>query len=95
MYPKLECHLAQEQEVQHETLLLFVRNVPEPCTEYEQRFCRPSVLSLTAAHERCTKNFPLCFLPQFKDLQFSDFLSYWLDCCRFLGCTGLTTLNFM
>lgn len=24
MYPKLECHLAQEQEVQHEILWLFV-----------------------------------------------------------------------
>lgn len=25
---------------------------------------------------RDTENFPLCFLPHFKDLQFSDFLSY-------------------
>lgn len=73
MYPKLECHLAQEQEVQHEILWLFVSKCARATLlSMSKGSAKPSVLSLIAAHQRCTENFPLCFLPQFKDLQFSD-----------------------
>lgn len=64
--------------------------------EYEQRFCQTLCPIFDSSPSEMYWKFSTMFSPtvQGPAVQW-HFLSYWFDCCRFLGCTGLTTLNFM